>query len=282
MDSETLAFSAAPRRERVEKTALREASACLCEQGNLTLSIQSLIFCLLVLFSWITATQLLVIPFDALIQRMESISAMILLEIGYYILCGAMFLVLVMPVWLGRVHLLGRMCTGGRPMMREVLYYFTSFARYRRALMLSLILAVQVILPALLCAVAFFGAFELYFQVFYFDFPYAIGVLLLLAVLLLALAFSIAVLFATGLYRLTAAIAVGNEEISVLYAFVLAVKTGKRNWLTTVRFTLRSLWHLLLSLITLGVLFVLWYAHHYIVSYLRLAMALCPKGENQQ
>lgn len=280
MNGEMPFFEAPVARECAERRAMHEASDILKRPGNLMISIQTLLFCLLVFFAWITATQLLAILFDYVLSQVRSIHTMLLLEGVYYLVIGILLFLLVFPVWLGRMHVAGRMCMGDSPMAREVLYCFTSAARYRRALLLSLVLAVQVLLPVLICSVAFFGAFELYFQVFYFELS-ALALVLLILMLLAALALSVGVLFLTGLYQMTAAVALGNEELSVFAALHLAVKRGKSELPTLFRFTLHSLWHLILSLVTFGVLFVLWYAHHYNVSYLRLSMALCPKGETQ-
>ena len=258
-----------------------EASDILKKPGHLTLSIQSLLFCLLTFFVWITVTQLLTIPFEYALEQTESIAAMMALEGIYYFVIGTLLFLMVFPAFLGRLRLAGRMCTGDVPMVREVLYYFSSAARYRRALVLSLVLTVQVLLPVLLCSLAFLGAFELYFQVFFFEFSPLVSALLLIAALLVVLALSVGVLFLTGLFQMTAAIAVGNEELSVFGALRLALRKGSKRLGTLFRFSMRSLWHLLLSLVTFGVLFVLWYAHHYIISYLRLCMALCPKGETR-
>ena len=103
--------------------------------------------------------------------------------------------------------------------------------------------------------------------------------LLLLGGFLMALALSAAIFLLCGLYLLFAAIAVGNEEMSVWNAFVAALGYGKRNLISIFLFSLHSLWHLVLSLCTFGVLLVFWYAHHYTLSYLRLSMAL-TKGED--
>ncbi len=266
-------------RRRAEREAMGEASDILKKPGNLTLSIYTLLFCLLVSFAWFTATRLLSIPFEAVLSQMESIPAMLVFEGVYYLVIGVLFFLLVAPAWLGRLRASGLMCAEKHPMVREVLYYFTSPARYRRALVLSLVLAVQVLLPLLICSLAFFGAFELYFEIFFFEFSPIVAVLLLIALLVAVAALCVGVLLLTGLYQLTAAIAVGNEELSVFAALRLAMRRGKGNLPTLFRFSMRALWHLLLSLVTFGVLFVLWYAHHYITSYLRLSMALCPKGE---
>ena len=280
MNGEMTVFEAPVLRERAEKDAARDAAEILKRPGNLMLSVQALLFCVLLLFAWITAMQLLSFPFSYLLEQLDTIAAMLALEGLYYLAIGILFFVMVMPAWLGRARVMGMLAAGRAPMVREVLYYFTTPARYRRALLLSLVLAVQVLLPVLLCSLAFLGAFELYFQVFYFEFSPLVSGLLLIACLLLAVVLCFGMLFLTGIFRMTAAVAIGNEELSVFGALRLSLKRGGRRLPTLFRFGMRAVWHLLLSLVTFGVLFVLWYAHHYMLSYMRLSMALCPKGEN--
>lgn len=280
MNEETVLCESLPRPKRAERVAMDEASDLLKRPGHFSLLVQTLLFCVLLLFAWITATQLLTIPLSYAVDHMDSFVGMLILEGLYYLVAGILLFVMVMPAWLGRLRVAGRMCTGDTPAVREVLYYFTTPTRYRRALLLSLLLAVQVLLSVLLCSLAFLFSFELYFQVIYFDFSPTVGVLLLIALLLAATAISIGVLLLTGFFQMTAAIAIGNEEMTVFGALRLALRRGAHRLPTLFRFSLRSLWRLLLSLVTFGVLFVFWYAHHYMLSYMRLSMALCPKGEN--
>lgn len=280
MNEETVLCESLPRPKRAERVAMDEASDLLKRPGHFSLLVQTLLFCILLLFAWITATQLLTIPISYAVDHMDSFVGALILEGLYYLVAGILLFVMVMPAWLGRLRVAGRMCTGDTPVVREVLYYFTTPTRYRRALLLSLLLAVQVLLSVLLCSLAFLFSFELYFQVIYFDFSPTVGVLLLIALLIAATAISIGVLLLTGFFQMTAAIAIGNEEMTVFGALRLALRRGAHRLPTLFRFSLRSLWHLLLSLVTFGVLFVFWYAHHYMLSYMRLSMALCPKGEN--
>ena len=159
-------------------------------------------------------------------------------------------------------------------MAREVLYYYTSPRRMGRAILMGLFVAFEVMLPLVLALGAFVGALALYNEVLVFYLPDALAVLALICGFLLAIAITVLLLFLSGLYLLSTAIAVGNESMPVWKSFTEAFRFGKKNLLATFLFSIRSLWHLVLSLCTFGVLFVFWYAHHYNLSYLRLSMAL--------
>ena len=107
--------------------------------------------------------------------------------------------------------------------------------------------------------------------------PWA-ALLLLLLGLLVSAAISLLIAPLGIFYMLSTAFAVGNENVSVLRSVWLALGYAAKNLGTVILFTLRALLHLLLSLCTVGVLHLLWYGHHYIISYLCLAMAL-DQGE---
>ena len=261
------------------RASMREASDILKRRGNLILMTTTFLLCLLITFTWFSVGQLLgfllelVLPFISLPQAQKALE-------GLWLMLSALtFLAGVMPAWLGRLRLAGLLCTGEHPMAREVLYYYTSPRRWGRAILVGLFLAFEVMLPAVLSLGAFAGGLALYNEVFLFYLPEALAVLLLLGGFLMALALSAAIFLLCGLYLLFAAIAVGNEEMPVWNAFVVALGYGKRNLISIFLFSLHSLWHLVLSLCTFGVLLVFWYAHHYTLSYLRLSMAL-TKGED--
>ena len=212
--------------------------------------------------------------FDFILLSLEGEQALALLEGAWMLLSALLFLAFVMPAWLGRLRLSGRLLSGDHPMAREVLYYYTSPRRMGRAILMGLFIAFEVMLPAVLSLGAFVGALALYNEVFVFYLPDALAVILLIFGFLMAIAITALLLFLSGLYLLSTAIAVGNESMPVWNTFTAALRFGKKNLIAIFLFSLRSLWHLVLSLCTFGVLFVFWYAHHYNLSYLRLSMAL--------
>lgn len=79
------------------------------------------------------------------------------------------------------------------------------------------------------------------------------------------------------------ALAAGNDQLSLHRAFCLACKRGVPYTGAILRFWLCTLWHILLSALTLGVLWLLYYAHHTTVAYFELTMIMMddPKGELQ-
>ncbi|MBQ8716459.1 MAG: hypothetical protein IJY43_01275 [Clostridia bacterium] len=256
------------------RASMREASDVLKRRGNLALLTTTLLFCLLVTFTWFTVMQLVGLLFDYILLSVEAEQISPLLEGLWMLLSALLFLVGVMPAWLGRLRMTGLLLSGDHPMAREVLYYYTSPRRMERAILMGLFVAFEVMLPLLLALGAFVGALALYNEVLVFYLPDALAVLALICGFLLAIAITVLLLFLSGLYLLSTAIAVGNESMPVWKSFTEAFRFGKKNLLATFLFSIRSLWHLVLSLCTFGVLFVFWYAHHYNLSYLRLSMAL--------
>lgn len=256
------------------RASMRDASEILKKRGNLALLTTTLLFCLLVTFTWFTVMQLVGLLFDYILLSVEAEQAVAPLEGLWTLLSALLFLAFVMPAWLGRLRVAGLLLAGDTPMAREVLYYYTSPRRLGRAILTGLFIALEVMLPAVLALGAFAGALALYNEVWVFYLPDALAVLLLLLGFLLAFAISVLLLFLSGLYSLSTAIAVGNESMPVWNSFTAALRFGKRNLPTVFLFSLRALWHLVLSLCTFGVLYVFWYGHHHILSYLRLSMAL--------
>ena len=255
-------------------TLMREASDVLKRRGNLLLLTTTFLLCLLITFTWFSVVQLIGLLFDFILRASTSPQTEAVLNGILSILSALTFLVCVVPAWLGRLRLSGRLLLGDHPMAREVLYYYTSPRRMGRAILMGLFIAFEVMLPAVLSLGAFVGALALYNEVFVFYLPDALAVILLIFGFLMAIAITALLLFLSGLYLLSTAIAVGNESTPVWKTFTAAFHFGKKNLSTVFLFSLRSLWHLVLSLCSFGVLFVFWYAHHYNLSYLRLSMAL--------
>ena len=253
------------------RTSMREASDLLKRRGNLALLATTLLFCLLVTFTWFTVIQLVGLLLDYI--PVEAKQAFNVFEWLWMQLSALLFLVFVMPAWLGRLRVAGLLLSGEQPMAREVLYYYTSLRRMGRAILMGIFAVFEVMLPLVVALGTFTGVIALYNEVLLY-LPDALSILALIVGFLIAVAITVLLLFLSGLYLFSTAIAVGNETMSVWDAFTAALRVGKKNLLSIFFFSLRSLWHLALSLCTLGVLFVFWYAHHYNLSYLRLSMAL--------
>lgn len=273
---------APPAKKRAVQTvgdAMRIATSVLKRPGNLPLLIASLLFLSILLITWVTVMQLIAIPMELLAQAAGNAQwATILLDSLHHLLSIALLLVGVMPVALGRVRLAGRMCLGEMPAPSELFYYYTSPNRFVRGITMGFALLLEVMIPIGIVWGLFSVTFGLYtgLLLVYLE-PWA-ALLLLLLGLLVSAAISLLIAPLGIFYMLSTAFAVGNENVSVLRSVWLAIRYTVKNLGTVILFTLRALLHLLLSLCTVGVLHLLWYGHHYIISYLCLTMAL-DQGE---
>jgi len=260
---------------------MRKTSRLLTRSGILATMIASLLFCVLMAVAWLAVMQLLALLRTEIQLRLSSFGAILLLDGIYWLLGGVLFLLFVAPFFWGRLHLAGRVCLGESPLLREMLHYYTSWRRLGRSVLISLVLALELLIPLTLVLGAFGLSFFLYSAVFWELFLYEwVARLLLILCLVFSALFSLLVFMIASVFALSTAFAVGNEELPLSRAVALAFRRGIGRFGSVCLFTLRSLWHLLLSLCTVGVLHLLWYGHHYIISYLCLAMAL-DQGEKQ-
>ncbi len=258
------------------RTASREAKWLLGQRHVLPLLTLALLFLITVAFAAYALLQFLI--FLAVTFTVDATVAAVM-ELVLVAVELLLLVALVIPVWLGKLRLSGLLCVGEEPQLCEVLYYFTSRERYFRAFRTGALTALLLILPAFAVAGLFFGAASLYNEVLTYYFSAPLAVLLFFVLLLVALLFSASIIYFSGAYLFFAAIVVGNENLRLRHALALSVRRGRKSLFATFVFSLRSLLLLALSLLTVGVLYVLWFSHYYNLSYMRLAMALCPKEE---
>ena len=213
-------------------------------------------------------------------ELVSSLTAAVIAEI-VLILCGLLlFLSTVMPLWLAKLRMAGLLWLEREPMPQEIFYYFTSFSRYGRAWRIGAVAVLLHAVPVAAVIGLFAGAIHLYGEVLWVYFSAPVAVLLFILLLFMVIVISVGVLFFGGIYIAFAAVAVGNEQLRLRAAFLLAVRAGKRHTKEIFIFSVKSLLWLVLSLLTVGVLFVLWFSHFYNLSYMRLSMALCS-GESE-
>lgn len=268
-----------PRAGDPVRRAMADASGDLKRRGILATLVSSLLFGLILTFAWVTVFQLLavLVEYAAMTASPALITA---LEIGVYVISAILLVALVAPVWLGRLRLAGLVCTGGMPQIKEVLYYYTSFRRLGRAALITLVLLLQILLPVSLVAGGSVFLLWLYNEVLFFAVSDGLAVVLLLFGFFVLLVLFVGTILLSGVWTLFAALAVGNESIPVFRALALALRVGGKRLGTLVLFSLRSLWHLFLCAVSFGILYLYWYSHHYLLSYLRLSMALCSEKES--
>ena len=252
----------------------RDAAALLGKSRTLPLLTLALLFCILVFF-----TGYCIVQFTVYLTGLAAVppAATVFIEIGLVCLEVLLLLACFMPLWLGKLRLVGLLLVGEEPPLSALFYYFTTPARYARAFRVGALACTLLLVPIVAVLGLFYGAFSLYSEVLSFYLSGFLAVLLFIACLLLALGFTVSILYFSGAFAAFAAIAVGNESISVRQAFFLAARRGKQQLPLVFLFALKSLLGLLLSLVTVGVLYVLWFSHYYNLSYMRLSMVLCQE-----
>jgi hypothetical protein len=259
------------------RRSMRAARENLTRSGTYAPLLTSLLFCLLVTFAWVVLAELLSLAQSLLYIYAQDVWSLILLEVVYYLLIAASFLAGVLPAWLARLRMAGRALAEIEIYPHDVLYYYTSRRRFGRTIVTGLFLVFEVAVPAFFFFLALLGGFAV--CDYGFDFLYAgewwaIALNYLIGALAMLL-----LLFLSGFYHSFAALVVGNERLPVWRAFFISLPNGARNLGKTFRFTLLSLWHLLLSLLTVGVAYFLWYSHHFLLSYLDFSKSVTSPRE---
>ncbi len=184
------------------------------------------------------------------------------------------------PVWFARLRMAALLSEGRAVSYRDVFYYFSDKRRLLRTWRVSIIACLLAVLAALAVTVLFGGAVLLYMNVFLVDNLPVFALAMLLLCLLAALVITFLMLFFAGVFLPFVAVALGNEEMSVRQAFAASLRAARRQKRYIFSFTMRQIPHVLLSLVTIGVYYIFWYAPRFVLSYLRLSRALCPKEEH--
>lgn len=256
----------------------KDTARCLCRGSVYTAMLASWLFCLLVgvavySFTRVILSLALLLPLSATAAEVVSLAVLLLLL--------ALFVMLLMPLLLGRLRMAGLVLMGEEPIAAECLYYFTTRGRLLRAWRGGLVMAALVSLPVLCLFFLQQGIWQLYADVFTFYFNELIALLLLLGTELLCLAIAVLLFLAAGVFCTFPALLVGNEGLCVREALWLAIKQGRACKGKVFRFSLAALARLAVCLLLIGVPLLLWFSHHYLLTYLRFSMALCPKEDSQ-
>ena len=278
---ELLEFDLPPKRVAGKTfTAMRDARAILFKKDVLGFMISSFLALFLVFFGWLFVFSAAAAFIDYCAGFLLPVAAFVVDIIFLCLYWGAFFFG-VMPVLLGRLRLVGLVAADRSPMLHEIFYYFTSPQRYRRALLIGALLALGIALPVALSVAAFYLSTLVYYDFLIFELSWWIATLIFIGLLVASFVCSLLFFFVCGGYLCAVGVAIGNEGLLVREALALSCGAGYRSLWQSFLFLLCSLWRLLLSLLTLGVLYVFYYSHHITLSYMRLCMALCPKGDTQ-
>jgi len=257
--------------------AEKEAAALLGRPGVWSMMLGTFLLCaLLLLTPFITADCF----YTFLTLSALDDAALHGIYVALNLLAAALTVLVVLPVWLGRLRLCGALFAGEDVHPREVFYYLTNPRRWGRALAVLLLLVALLAVPMgltaglfALCRLAYDAlAAEIYEMA-------AAFIYMILVLFATGAIFAVLPLFAVCLPF--AAVAVGNEDMRLSAALGISFRAAKRNFGACTGFLCKSFLRLLLGILTVGVLQILWNTHLFLLSYTRLSMALCPKGEPQ-
>ena len=189
------------------------------------------------------------------------------------VLSTVLVVCLVLPVWLGRLRMAGLLLLDEQPTYGALFYYFGKRCRYAKALLVSAVLALAYGLLGLALYGTAVGAWHLYQAVILVYLPQyaAISLLVLLPLVLAVMA---GALYLSGIFLPFAALFVGNEELPFGALLARSVRVGRKNLTKIFVFSLKQLGWLALCLVSVMVLYVLWYSHYFNLIYLRYSMAL--------
>ncbi len=199
-----------------------------------------------------------------------------------YPIAGALavlaFLWFGMPVAFGRMRLSGLLLKGERVHAGELLHYYRP-QLLCRSFLLSLIHLAALFLPL---AVAVFGVVlsrMLFVAVLLPTMNIGTATLIFLGLAALSLVLGAVLFLISGLFYFTAGFAVGNEQMPLLAAVRASVRTGTRNMRAIAVFRTQNVVYIFLSLLTVGVLYVLYFGHRIQLTYLDLCETL--KGDSE-
>ncbi len=205
-----------PAREAMQRARLHLS-------GQTVTMVLALLFCLTALYAWYLLSVLLAGALVALLR-----DALLVFTLYFAVLSLAVVL-LLLPLWAGRIRMAGLVAAKRPCELGELFYYFRSPHLWLRGIAVSLLLVLSLLFPP--C----FGAAALY---------------------------------------------AGKETLSFGGAMRESFRTRKK-LRDVLGFWAHVLRHLVFSVLTLGVLWILYYAHHSAVAYFEMMMTMDPKGDLQ-
>lgn len=264
--------SATRTRRELVRNAEKEAAGRLGERGALApLLIAFLFFLVTAVFCGVIYSVLSV--FCARLGAPEAADTACL------VFAVLLFAVFGMPAFFGRMRLSGLTLLGENVAAREVLHYYTSPRLFGRSLLLSIAYLVSLFAPYAVTAGGIVGSVRLFEKVLLPEMNAVPATGVLLFCFVISLVLGALTFLVCGLILFAPGIAVGNEELPLPDVFRRAVAMGKKHILTVCIYRLRSIVFILLSLLTVGVLYVLYFAHRIQLTYLCLCMEW--KGDPQ-
>lgn len=188
------------------------------------------------------------------------------------------FLWFGMPVAFGRMRLSGLLLKGERVHAGELLHYYRP-QLLCRSFLLSLIHLTALFLPLAVAVIGVVLSRMLYVTVLLPAMNIGAATLIFLGLAALSPLLGAVLFLVSGLFYFTAGFAVGNEQMPLGSAVRASVRTGTRNMRAIAVFRTQNVVYIFLSLLTVGVLYVLYFGHRIQLTYLDLCETL--KGDSE-
>lgn len=253
------------------RRAAKKASACFGASKAPAPLMAGLIFLLLLGMSAFFLCELLWI----LLSRADAPEFCFSLAVALSVLS---FLWFGMPAAFGRMRLSGIFLTGGQAPAFELLHYYKP-SLLCRSFLLSLIHLAAVFAPFAAAVGGIMLSQRLFVGVLLPLLGFVVSLLIFLGLSFLSLALGAVLFVVSDLFYFTAGFAVGNERLPLRAAIRASVRVGAHNLRAITLFRVQNLVYIFLSLLTVGVLYVLYFAHRIQLTYLELCMTL--KGDSE-
>ena len=266
-----------PKKAALAGAASAAASKDLGQGGALLSLTLAWLFCLVAVFT----VYLLAVVESGLFARFAPAFPTAAADGLCYALIGLLAVFFVLPLFVGRVRMAGLIATGADPLPKSVLYYFSSPRAYGRGIAAGLLYLLSFALPVAPVTSAVIGVFALYNKVLSVRLTFAVAVLLLVLLLLLCAALALLCLYLSGLHFAAVALYTGNGDLPLRRALCMAFACGRRRCGTVFLFWMDRAWRLILSLLTVGVLWIVYYAHQTALAYWHLTVALRREVEQK-
>lgn len=278
MENEAMSSCRAGQKVIDVKPAFRHATAVLEKGGNHITMILSSLFCLLAFY----ALYIFAVVLNGLLGLLPFLGPIYtrVLLFGYETLLATLLIFFVLPAFSGYLRLAGLMLIGENPLLRQMLYYYHP-TRLMRGVGIGLCLAFAVGVPAGLVGGGFSLSILFYEEVMEKALGTYLAILPLAGLMALSIALGLLGLFLVGFFMPAAAIAAGNETLSLREAILRGVAIGRRNLRLQFAFSRKVLWHLLVSAFTCFILWLLYYGPQATIAYLHQSMMMDLKGDFQ-
>lgn len=188
------------------------------------------------------------------------------------------FLWFGMPVAFGRMRLSGLLLQGERVHSGELLRYYRP-QLLCRSFLLSLIHLAALFLPLAVAVLGVVLSRMLFVAVLLPTMNIGTATLIFLGLAALSLVLGAMLFLISGLFYFTAGFAVGNEQMPLSAAVRASASVGRRNMRAIAVFRTQNVVYIFLSLLTVGVLYVLYFGHRIQLTYLDLCETL--KGDSE-